>query len=484
MTNLIGKSANSRILIFFTIALVTILIGCGGKQAAAPGVQAAGDATGTRFITDITTDDDPDAVKITINSNRQLTYTSIKQNLPLGILFYFPDTALSQIIDSVYSPDSDVIESIETSQMTDDEKTSRIFITLKKDMPYEVTPYETGITVSFAKPLEMAASSDATAASREADTQPEGAGLESASRLQSVFVIKFEEKIKINVLADGTIKDYKSFTLSRPARIVFDMFNITSPHKKQRIVPVNTKWVSRIRHFGYKDKVRLVLETKDAYFKTFSAYPAPDGLVISVGKNHDEISPVKASMQQPVARQEEPVAPAMEPEKTMPVASTPETPPVTPSAKAAWVNRIDFRGGEAGRSTIVIGTTRPVQYDLAKKTDRLLQLKLMNTKLPRYRQRPLITTRFESAVDRITPIHKPSMKETTIVAIELREAVPHSIERRDDLLLIQFEASSVPPKPLEQANLPSWKKILAQTDTEPEVRQPEKKYRGNRTHNR
>ena len=29
-------------------------------------------------------------------------------------------------------------------------------------------------------------------------------------------------------------------------------------------------------------------------------------------------------------------------------------------------------------------------------------------------------------------------------------------------------------KPLEQANLPSWKKVLAQTDTEPEVLEPEK----------
>jgi type IV pilus assembly protein PilQ len=66
------------------------------------------------------------------------------------------------------------------------------------------------------------------------------------------------------------------------------------------------------------------------------------------------------------------------------------------------------------------------------------------------------------------------MKNTTIVAIELREDVPHIIERRDDLLLIQFEASSVPPKPLEQADLPSWKKVLAQTDTEPQVPEPKK----------
>lgn len=479
MTNLIAKPVNPKTLIVFMIALAAILVGCAAKRSGAPDMPQTEDAAGTRFITDITTADDSDAVTITINSNRQLIYTSIKQNLPLGILFYFPDTALSQIINSVYSPENDIIGSIETSQMIDEEKTSRVFISLKKDMPYEVTPYETGITISFAKPREISASADATNVTGEAtkitpNAQTEETDQEAASRLQSVFAVKFEEKIKINVLANGAIKDYKSFTISSPARIVFDMFNITSPHKKQRIVPVNTKWVSRIRHFGYKDKIRLVLETKDTYFKSFSAYPTPDGLVISVGKDHDKISPVAASRQPAAVPPEKPVSPVMEPEKPMPVTGATEMPTQPLSSKPAWVNRIDFRGGEAGKSMIVIGTTRPVQYDLTKKSDRLLQLKLLDTKLPRYRQRPLITTRFESAVDRITPIHKPSMKNTTIVAIELREAVPHIIERKDDLLLIQFEASSVPPKPLEQADLPSWKKVLAQTDTEPVVPEPAK----------
>ena len=479
MTNLIGKSVNPKTLIVFMLALAAILIGCAAKQAGAPDIPQTGDAAGARIITDITSADGSDAVTITINSNRQLTYTSIKQNLPLGILFYFPDTAISQIIDAVYSPENDVIGSIETSQMIDDEKTSRVFISLKKDMPYEVTPYETGITISFAKPLEISASADTTDFTGEATeikpkAQTAETDPEAARRLQSVFVVKSEEKIKINVLADGTVRDYKSFTLSSPARIVFDMFNITSPHKKQRIVPVNTQWVSRIRHFGYQDKVRLVLETKGTYFKSFSAYPTPDGMVISIGKDHDEIPTVAASRQPAAVPTKKPVSPVKEPEKPMRVTSVTEIPTQPLSSKPAWVNRIDFQGGTAGRSTIVIGTTRPVQYDLTKKSDRLLQLKLLGTKLPRYRQRPLITTRFESAVDRITPIYKPSMKEATIVAIELREDVPHLIERKDDLLLIQFEASSVPPKPLEQADLPSWKKVLAQTDTEPEVSGPEK----------
>ncbi|MGD8674628.1 MAG: secretin and TonB N-terminal domain-containing protein, partial [Desulfobacterales bacterium] len=108
--------------------------------------------------------------------------------------------------------------------------------------------------------------------------------------------------------------------------------------------------------------------------------------------------------------------------------------------------------------------TRPVQYELKNSSDKLLQLKLFDTKLPKYRDRPLITTRFESAVNRITPVYKKSMPKTTLVAIELREAVNYDVEQTEDVLMIHFGPSSVAPQPLEQANLPDWKKILAQTE--------------------
>jgi type IV pilus assembly protein PilQ len=50
-----------------------------------------------------------------------------------------------------------------------------------------------------------------------------------------------------------------------------------------------------------------------------------------------------------------------------------------------------------------------------------------------------------------------------MIVIELRESVPYYIEQADNLLLVHFDASSIPPKPAEQADLPSWKKVIAQT---------------------
>ncbi len=135
----------------------------------------------------------------------------------------------------------------------------------------------------------------------------------------------------------------------------------------------------------------------------------------------------------------------------------------------AWVNRIDFSSETDGKSTIIIGTTRPVTYSIKKKNDKWVQLRLNNTNLPDYRKHPLITTRFESAVDRILPAQKPEMKTETLFSIELRESVPYFVEQSDNFITVHFEASSIPPKPLAEADLPPWKNIMAELAIEDET---------------
>ena len=149
-------------------------------------------------------------------------------------------------------------------------------------------------------------------------------------------------------------------------------------------------------------------------------------------------------------------------EVSMPAATTPKE---DKDKKPAWVNRVDFSSEDAGKSTIIIGTTRPVKYKMSKAADKRLQLILFNTNLPDYRKRQMITTRFNSAVDRITPMQTPALKTSSMIVIELRESVPYYIEQADNLLLVHFDASSIPPKQLEKADLPSWKKVIAQTTT-------------------
>jgi type IV pilus assembly protein PilQ len=137
------------------------------------------------------------------------------------------------------------------------------------------------------------------------------------------------------------------------------------------------------------------------------------------------------------------------------------------STKTAWVNKIDFLSESEGRSTLVLGTTHAVNYRIQKVAPRKIEILLLNTRIPSYRQRALITTRFTSAVDRIAPYQRSKAKNESVVSVELREAVPYVAEQADNLLLVHFEASSVPPKPLEQAQLPPWKQEIVSGQVAP-----------------
>ncbi|MCP4745858.1 MAG: type IV pilus secretin PilQ [Desulfobacteraceae bacterium] len=134
------------------------------------------------------------------------------------------------------------------------------------------------------------------------------------------------------------------------------------------------------------------------------------------------------------------------------------SPPVT--GKTAWMNKIDFVGGTVGKSTLSIGTTAPIEFLIEKTNQRKIAVRLLNTRIPSYRQRPLITTRFNSAVDRVVPVQLSKDARESIITIEMRESVPYYTEQVDNLLMIHFEASSIPPKPMEQAQLPPWKQAM------------------------
>ncbi|NNF99080.1 MAG: type IV pilus secretin PilQ [Desulfobacteraceae bacterium] len=134
------------------------------------------------------------------------------------------------------------------------------------------------------------------------------------------------------------------------------------------------------------------------------------------------------------------------------------------AAGDAWLNRIDFYSEAAGKSRLVIGTTGPIAYNVRKISDKTLELRLERTKIPWYRQRPLITTRFASAVNRVVPYMRPNVKNESLVTIELREAVPYVVNQMDTILTVEFESSSIPPKPLEEAQLPEWRKVLSGTE--------------------
>jgi len=452
---------------FLLIATLIVLIawfgGCASNNGAALKTQ------GAKRIEAITTTVTTDSVIVTINGNQPLTYTAIKQVFPMGVLFHFPETALATDETVSTAPENEIIGSVKATELVEGKSTtSRIFIAMKTDAPYNLNPQDSGLQVSFPKAAARAAATPAPVVKKspapQAAPQPSVEDLPAASQLKTVTATPLKDNVAVNVKADGAIKDYKSFTIDgKQPRIVIDMFRIKSPFKKEQRLAVKSPWVNQIRHFGYPQKVRLVLETSQASLAKYSASPTATGLMIHVGQ-----VPQTPTQQGPKAAGTEKVMVAQTAKPSEPAAGAKQAPKTTPaktpaaaSAKTAWVNRIDFSSEEAGKSSLIIGTTVPIKYDLTKAGAKRLHLKLLNTSLPDYRKRALITTRFESAVDRVTPIQTAAMKGDSLITIELREAVPYDIKQDGTTLRINFAASSIPPKPYEDAGLPEWKKVLA-----------------------
>jgi type IV pilus assembly protein PilQ len=141
----------------------------------------------------------------------------------------------------------------------------------------------------------------------------------------------------------------------------------------------------------------------------------------------------------------------------------------TPSPKVekpAVVSRIDFEVKKGGKSRVTVETDRKVRYEAQKISDRKLLLKLFATRIPKFQKRPLITTRFESAVNRVVPIQTKGMGDTAVIALELREATPYRVYQDKNLCIVDLEASSVPPKPMPEAETAAWIQAMKETVNE------------------
>ncbi len=319
---------------------------------------------------------------------------------------------ISKITTSQDSP-NDVISAIKVVGKDAGGTPARVEILLKKDVRYDVTPDAQNLCLVFRKTDEAPAPVRAETQTLVSDAA------QAPARFEQIEIMPQDNRVDLLIRADGPVNDYRTFSIETPPRMVFDLLKVKLPGNKEQHFTVKSPLVSQVRVEGYPDRTRIVLDTDQKYFSAFSAEVAEKGLMIHVV---DPGKPVPAS------------------------------PGATAAAgKSALVNRIDFSSEADGRSAIIIGTSEAVQYKVAKAGEKKLDLSLFNTSIPGNRQRPLITTRFESAVDRIVPVQTREMSDRSLmslISIELRENVPYFVEQKDNLLTLRFEKSTIPPQPL------------------------------------
>lgn len=549
---------------FFVAAMMTGTLFANADPAR--GASPREGAPPPRRITHIEVVEQPEAVHVIIQGEPLLTYTSVKQSAPLGLALFFSNTGL-ETSQNFFIPPNPVLQSVQAEEIPREGTTSRVRLLLKRDALYEINRQGGGLKIVIDKagipasaPLEAVPEPASFSASRSAMAPSESVvptQSATATRLQSVYAARFGDALKVFVGADGMITNYRSFIIESPARIVFDLFNVRSPYPQEKVVPVNTRWVSQIRYHNYPDRVRVILDTQAAFLDRFSAHPVENGLLIQMGAGAraastryaeppsaatvpaaNRIQSVYATqlgdgiqvnvrgdgpirnyrtstndnparivvdipgIRSPYAgvqsfpvdtqwvravRHEQlpdgvrvtidtrpaylsafearpsregleirvsgPGGPAFASGAGSATASAAEPRRIEGGPRGdvgapASVARIDFTGEDAGKSTLSVETDRPVQYEVLETGDRGLEIRLFNTRLPQDQRRPLITDRFESAVDRIEPGTLPGNPNTARFDVRLREGVPFFVEQEGDRLLVHFEASSIPPKPV------------------------------------
>lgn len=333
-----------------------------------------GQADSSKVINFITTDQNQNNFNIHLKGSENLTFTSVKQPFPAGVILYFPNTRLNNIQDNLEFNEG-IVEAIKSTEYNQDNHTTRVEILLRKDVGYQVTKEDKGLLVSFKQePMIDTGKIDK----------------KSLDNTDSIEIVPA-------VLTDSENTDLQVESIRNH-----------EPFSNEIEQPVSVKMIAA-------DDVRE-------------------------NENENENNPIMDSSLPDISSQ-----------------------------KPAWVNRIDFSTETNGKSILIIGTTVPIHYKIKKNTPTKIELQLINTNIPKYRQRPLITTRFESAVDRIMPFQTSATGNSSMVSMELREDVPYYVEQTSTLLTVHFEASSIPPRPLDQANLPDWQQIIMQTTIEPSV---------------
>jgi type IV pilus assembly protein PilQ len=283
---------------------------------------------------------------------------------------------------------------------------------------------------------------------------------EPTVRLDSITSSETRDATYVTIAGDGPLT-FSSFKKPDPPSVVL-IFPATSMGQVPSSPMLNSELIEQVKvsngNGGSTARVEFQLAADVAYTasqqgaKVELTFNRPHAKVAETTIAASPIDTVPAPAAPETVSSSQPL-PSSSPEK--PVRSTVNVPKST-----AWVNKIDFLSKAGGKSTLVLGTTHAVDYRVNKINPEKIEVQILNTRIPSYRQRALITTRFNSAVDRIVPYQADRDKNETRVSIELRESVPYYVEQTDNLLMVHFESSSVPPKPMEIAQLPAWKKSL------------------------
>ncbi|MRR05591.1 MAG: type IV pilus secretin PilQ [Deltaproteobacteria bacterium] len=224
------------------------------------------------------------------------------------------------------------------------------------------------------------------------------------------------------------VDKYKYFQLSKPERLVIDLYKVKNA-LSEKSIPINSYGIENARLGSYPDKVRIVLDTQRTVFPAYSVEKMSDGLLLRV-------------QEQQTAAVQQRTTPAGE-------VPTPTAARVKPAVKGpASVEAVDFQVID-GVSRVAVSLTGDCDVKGPTRTSDGLMLTFSKCLLPKHLQRPFDTSAFPGVVKKITPYQVMSGgHKDTKIQISLREDAPYSLQKKGDVYLLDV---TNPP----QADMPA-----------------------------
>jgi len=365
-----------------------------------------------KTIRHISLTDRSDAVIVNVFGNGPLQYSSVKKPVdPPMVVIYFPHTRMGTQPD--FSTDGiGPIRSIRPLELTaDGSTTAGLEISVTEDVPYEITTHGNALTASFKKtpPIPDLLKTAEKGSTSTGTTGNSGTSSLPSDRvmLHSIDTEPYGEGVRIHIRASGTIRNYTFFTMDQPPNIVFDLKGVRVPNDRENRIEIQSPWVWGARYFGYQDDVRLVLSTQPESLSLFSAHPTQEGMTIVVGKSRDGKAPEQGH------RSTEDIE------------------------KTAWINSIDFISQKNGKSSVILGTDTPVQFQSEKETHNRLLITLLNTRIPAR----LAAIRYENAQCRVESPRRSNTAGGIIIPIQFHRKVPYFIKQTGNQLVIQLDSA-------------------------------------------
>ncbi|MCK9229724.1 MAG: DUF1566 domain-containing protein [Syntrophales bacterium] len=114
----------------------------------------------------------------------------------------------------------------------------------------------------------------------------------SATMLHTVSIEGFETGAEILIHADGPIRNFVTFLLADPDRIVCDLYGLSSPYKGEQVIAADSSpWLDRVRHYGHSRKVRVVIDGRADLLEEAVAMTVQEGLLIQIGRPVRDLRP-------------------------------------------------------------------------------------------------------------------------------------------------------------------------------------------------